>query len=892
MFKRLITMCVVLMAVAPVVAQTVIPHVTDSVTGWRGGNNHSPNYCWMDAWPNTGSWGGYQDATLAVFDRAALQSAINLTIDTYGGWDAKILVTQPDWISTQDPKVTLPGLGPVVGSAQVETAPLSWAGANSFTAGIGSWAVGATTYSTFGEAVLTGVASDKSIVYDTINWTTELRSPWWDVVMDSPEYMLVHYMRNTAATGLFASAKTPYGSPLQIYQNQNPGSDIRVRVEAPPAGVSWINAVTGGDTHALWANRTIVQGAAPLSVPVQVNNAGTGTLAWTAAESPDVSWLSLTSASGSNGATFQMVLNVSGVTPGTYKTQVVITDNSSGNKTVTIPVTLTVQSATAVLQLVPATLSFQGTPAGANPAPQVVTVNNIGSGTLAWTAAEVPDASWMSINPTTGGNGGTFTVTINKTGLAAGTYTGSIRVTDPVASSSPQTIPVTLDLRDQDADIAVANGYDNPWQSGPTGWVATMRTIRNSRPAGLTATSGFVVLLGDSITYANPFGAWPRYGSGKTPDDSATCNWMHAGNGTSQTTNDGWYLARFDVPGRGGSYTAKSGITAAQYLAGTYGLPSMDKMYTAGFTNPDGKQYRDAQIGVIMLGTNDLGGYTDVQVAANLSTMVDKLQANGIIPVLTTIPPRAGQDAKVLTFVTAIRNLAESRKLPLIDYYQEIMRRRPGTTWQNTLISGDGVHPTGDRAGFTVASDPYASSGQALSEVGYLLRSWLTVQKIKEVKDAVLDPPLSPPAVPSNPSPANTQVAVPAAAALNWTGSAGATYNVYFGTTANPTLISSNQTMTTYAPTMADGTRYYWKVVAVNPDGQAAGPVWSFATTIVGDIDEDGVVGVEDLQILVASWNSTPTDFNWIPQADLNGDNRVNIGDLQLLVMHWGESAF
>ena len=64
---------------------------------------------------------------------------------------------------------------------------------------------------------------------------------------------------------------------------------------------------------------------------------------------------------------FQMVLSATGVAAGTYSTTVVITDNSSGNKTVTIPVTLTVQSASPVLQLVPASLTFQAGATAANP---------------------------------------------------------------------------------------------------------------------------------------------------------------------------------------------------------------------------------------------------------------------------------------------------------------------------------------------------------------------------------------------------------------------------------------------------------------------------------------------------------------------------------------------
>ncbi len=55
-------------------------------------------------------------------------------------------------------------------------------------------------------------------------------------------------------------------------------------------------------------------------------------------------------------------------------------------------------------------------------------------------------------------------------------------------------------------------------------------------------------------------------------------------------------------------------------------------------------------------------------------------------------------------------------------------------------------------------------------------------------------------------------------------------YDVYFGTTASPAFIG-NQTGTTYTPTLAANTTYYWKVVPRNNLGEAAGcPVWSFKT--------------------------------------------------------------
>jgi hypothetical protein len=55
-------------------------------------------------------------------------------------------------------------------------------------------------------------------------------------------------------------------------------------------------------------------------------------------------------------------------------------------------------------------------------------------------------------------------------------------------------------------------------------------------------------------------------------------------------------------------------------------------------------------------------------------------------------------------------------------------------------------------------------------------------------------------------------------------------------------------------------------------------------TTLVGDINNDGTVGVADLQALIQAWATATTGA-----ADINGNGLVNVGDLQLLVQHWGD---
>lgn len=58
------------------------------------------------------------------------------------------------------------------------------------------------------------------------------------------------------------------------------------------------------------------------------------------------------------------------------------------------------------------------------------------------------------------------------------------------------------------------------------------------------------------------------------------------------------------------------------------------------------------------------------------------------------------------------------------------------------------------------------------------------------------------------------------------------TYDVYFGTDADPSAIVSNgQINTTYSPSLTENTTYYWKIVAHDgKGGMGYSPVWSFTT--------------------------------------------------------------
>ncbi|HLF94974.1 MAG TPA: SGNH/GDSL hydrolase family protein [Planctomycetota bacterium] len=329
----------------------------------------------------------------------------------------------------------------------------------------------------------------------------------------------------------------------------------------------------------------------------------------------------------------------------------------------------------------------------------------------------------------------------------------------------------------QTNDKTQANAHDDAWEMG---WYTHCRAIYTG---GTGKTSGFVLQIGDSITHANPYRQWPRSGAGNmSGEDDTIVQWCMANATLPSTQNDttskdGFYLATADtvVTGAYRGMTSASGLDTTEFTTGagngTTAMPADPVQASAALKVADGATYDgdlhmttvaaafgDAQFAVLMLGTNDVPQNDLAGFTTRLTSIVNALEGKNIVVVLSTIPPRTV--GNVVPFNDAIRTLAQGRGLPLIDYYAEILARQPGTAWQGTLISGDGVHPTGAAAG----ANPYVSGGSSATHTtgtnaatdGYLLRSWLTIQKLKEVRDYIVlnNPPAPPPPPPPPPPPA------------------------------------------------------------------------------------------------------------------------------------------
>jgi alkaline phosphatase len=117
----------------------------------------------------------------------------------------------------------------------------------------------------------------------------------------------------------------------------------------------------------------------------------------------------------------------------------------------------------------------------------------------------------------------------------------------------------------------------------------------------------------------------------------------------------------------------------------------------------------------------------------------------------------------------------------------------------------------------------------------------------------------------SNPDPADGASQVALDAVLSWTpGTKAAGHDVYFGTSATPPFVQ-NQTETTFAPTLAAGTVYYWRIDEVNdldPASPWIGNVWTFTTASApGQASNPSPVNG-------ATHVSVNSDLSWVAGSD------------------------
>ncbi len=179
----------------------------------------------------------------------------------------------------------------------------------------------------------------------------------------------------------------------------------------------------------------LVVGAAASSKTINVSSTG---VALAFSSTSNATWLTAAASSTLTPAVLTVTANPAGLGVGNYTGT--ITVNGAGATPQTLSVTLNL-TALPRLSISPSALIFDFTIGGAAPSVRTASVTSTG-GTLSFTAAS--NASWFSVTPLAGQTPGFVTVSANPTGLATGTYTGSVTLSSPGAAV--QSVLVTLNI--------------------------------------------------------------------------------------------------------------------------------------------------------------------------------------------------------------------------------------------------------------------------------------------------------------------------------------------------------------------------------------------------------------------------------------------------------------
>jgi len=235
--------------------------------------------------------------------------------------------------------------------------------------------------------------------------------------------------------------------------------------------------------------------------------------------------------------------------------------------------------------------------------------------------------------------------------------------------------------------------------------VAAMRKLH----AGFQGVDGYIAQFGDSITYSMAF--W----SPMSWDDPS--RFLRADDGLPKTPRDQrWRDYIKGARDKGPKFANYSGWKAAKLVQEVDAVLARENPVAA----------------IIMIGTNDVsGGRVPDTYRGDLEKIVANCRAAHCVPILNTIPPRRGRDEAVAAVNAIIRDVAKQASAPLVDYHAACLHLRPAGSWDGTLISGDGVHPSGGK------TNDY--SVENVKTCGYALRNWMNFLTVRELVFRVLE---------------------------------------------------------------------------------------------------------------------------------------------------------
>ncbi len=142
-------------------------------------------------------------------------------------------------------------------------------------------------------------------------------------------------------------------------------------------------------------------------------------------------------------------------------------------------------------------------------------------------------------------------------------------------------------------------------------------------------------------------------------------------------------------------------------------------------------------VAIIMFGTNDTEHSSNpASFAQSLDALVGVCISSGVVPILSTIPPRPNDsvmNGRVDVFNEAIVRVAAAEEVPLVNYWRALVEGHG----VNEGISGDGIHPN-VYAGCTPHCESTDFSPQAL-RYGFNVRNLTALEALEKLLSVVIE---------------------------------------------------------------------------------------------------------------------------------------------------------
>ena len=195
----------------------------------------------------------------------------------------------------------------------------------------------------------------------------------------------------------------------------------------------------------------------------------------------------------------------------------------------------------------PNTLSYSASSSAPTPSPQTVTFSKNSIVTKSWTASG--NTSWITVSPSTGTisrEKDQITVNVNASGLAGGTYNGTVNI---AIGGQISVVSVTLVVSGGTATPTSTSGSTTP----------TPSILLNPPSLSFSGTAGGAMPLAQTFNIANPTGGTLTW----TLNESAAWLGLNVTSGTTTTEVDGISASVSTTGLAAGTYSTAITVTAS-----------------------------------------------------------------------------------------------------------------------------------------------------------------------------------------------------------------------------------------------------------------------------------------------------------------------------------------